>query len=277
MPTKYTEVAGFATYYHYAGPTTLPDVVPDFSRGRAIVFIHGAGSNGHVWHNQVDALAARHSPIALDLPGHGRSAGVEGLKSIADYADFVAAFMDALNLRRAVLAGRSMGGAIAMDLAVRRPERVEALILIATAARFSIPPDRIEALRAVTMGRAPQAFVTDGYAQKTIKEKFEVVREGWMEQIKTDPRVRYTDILACAECDLRDSVVKIQKPTLIIAGAEDQGTTVADAELIKSKITGAKLLVVPDAAHMLANEQPAATNPAIEEFLSGLKQEASAR
>ena len=71
---------------------SLPDVLPDFSRGRKIVLVHGAGSNGHTWHRQVDAFGAKHSPIALDLPGHGRSAGVEGLRTVGDYADFVVNF-----------------------------------------------------------------------------------------------------------------------------------------------------------------------------------------
>jgi len=69
MPTKYTDVRGYATYYFYSGATTLPDVAPDFSRGRKILFVHGAGSNGHTWHRQIDAFGGRHSPIALDLPG----------------------------------------------------------------------------------------------------------------------------------------------------------------------------------------------------------------
>ena len=76
MPTKYTEVKGYATYYYYRGATTLPDVVPDFSRGREILFIHGAGSNGHTWHRQGEAIGKNHSPVVLDLPGHGRSAEV---------------------------------------------------------------------------------------------------------------------------------------------------------------------------------------------------------
>ena len=59
--TKYTDVKGYATYYHYSGATTLPDVVPDFSRGRTIVFVHGAGSNGHTWHRQIEAFGAQHS------------------------------------------------------------------------------------------------------------------------------------------------------------------------------------------------------------------------
>ncbi len=271
MPTKYTHVNGHAILYHYAGMTTLPDVVPDFSRGRKILFIHAAGSNGHSWHNQIDHLAAAHSPLAPDLPGHGRSSGVEGLASVAEYADFAVHLMDILGMKSAVIAGRSMGGAVAMDLATRHPERVEALVLMATAAKFNIGQDRIEGLRAVTMGRAPQAFVTDGYSEKTVKDNFGVIREGWMEQIRTDPRVRYTDVKACSEVDLRDTIGKIDRPTLIMAGADDAITTVKDAELIRDRISGAKLEVIADAAHNLTTERPAEVNAAIEKFLSGLK------
>lgn len=271
MPTKYIDVKGYATYIHYHGATTLPEVIPDFSRGRKIVLIHGAGGNGHRWQRQVDGLAASNSPVAFDLPGHGRSAGVEGLATVQDYADFVVALMDALKMSSAVIAGWSMGGAIAMDLALRYPARAEALVLVATAAKFNLAQDRIDALRAVTMGRAPQSFVTDGYAQKTVKEKFDLVREGWMEQIKTDPRVRYTDILACSKVDLRESVSKIDKPTVIFAGAEDQLIPAAEAELIKSRIRGAQLNVVADAGHMIPVEQAADFNAAIEQFVAGLK------
>jgi 3-oxoadipate enol-lactonase / 4-carboxymuconolactone decarboxylase len=271
MPTKYVEVKGHATYYYYVGQTTLPDVTPDFSRGRKIIFVHAAGSNGHTWHNQVDFLGGKHSPIALDLPGHGRSAGVEGLASIQDYTEFLITFMDALKIRSAVIAGRSMGGAVAMDCSVRYPDRVEALVLIATAAKFNIPAERIEALRAVTMGRAPQAFTTDGYSPKTATTNFDVIREGWMEQIRTDPRVRYGDVKACAEVDLRDAIAEIDKPTLILAGADDQGTTAADAELIKSRIKGARLEVIADAAHAIPTERPREVNEAIEKFLAELR------
>ena len=271
MPTKYTDVNGYATYYYYRGATTLPDVVPDFSRGRKILFIHGAGSNGHTWHRQGEAFGGKHSPIALDLPGHGRSAGVEGLRTVHDYADFVAAFLDALKIKSAVILGHSMGGAIAMDLGLRHSARVDALILSCTAPKFNVTPDRIEGLRAITMGRAPQAFNTDGYSPKTAKENFDVVREGWMEQIKTDPRVRYTDILACSQVDLREAIGKIDKPTLVLAGADDKGTTPADAEFIAGKIRGATCKIVGDAGHYIPRERPTEYNAAIEQFVDGLK------
>ncbi len=270
MPTKYAQVQGCATYYHYVGRTTLPDMTPDFSRGRRIIFLHAAGSNGHSWHNQLDYLGRVHSPIALDMPGHGRSSGVEGLSSAGDYADFTRAFADALGLDSVVLAGRSLGGAIAMEFALRYPTRVEALVLIATAAKFNIPSERVEGLRVVTMGRAPQAFVTDGYSPRTVKENFDVIREGWMEQIKTDPRVRYTDVLACVKADLREPIARIQKPALILAGADDQVTPPSDAEFIRSRIGGARLEVIADGAHNLTTERPSEVNAGIEKFLAQL-------
>jgi pimeloyl-ACP methyl ester carboxylesterase len=271
MPTKYIQVKGYATQIYYRGKTALPDVVPDLSRGRKILLIHGAGSNGHTFHRQVEALGQKHSPVALDLPGHGRSSGVEGLMSVADYADFIAALLNALQVKSTVVLGHSMGGAIAMELALRHPARVDALVLSSTAAKFNLTDERIEALRAVMMGRAPQAFNTDGYSPKTLKENFDVVREGWMEQIKTDPRVRYTDIVACSKVDLRDAISKIDKPTLVLCGADDQGTTVKDAELIVSKIKGAKLEVISDAGHYAPREQPARYVATIAEFLDSLR------
>lgn len=270
MPTKYVEVQDHAIYYYYAGRTTLPDVTPDFSRGRKIVFIHAAGSNGHSWHSQLDQLGAAHSPIALDLPGHGRSSGVEGLKSIQQYSDFMVRFMDALELDSAVIAGRSMGGAIAMDMAARHRGRVQALVLIATAARFNIPAENIAGLKAVMQGRAPQAFQTNGFSPKTVSANFDVVRESWMEQIKTDPRVRYTDLMACSEADLSQAIAAIGQRTLILTGADDQVTTTADAEFIKSKLGQARLEVIAEAAHNLPTEKPREVNAAIEQFLASL-------
>src|SRR3984885_8075764 len=273
MPTqtKYSDVKGYATYYYYSGATTLPDVVPDFSRGRRILFVHGAGSNGHTWHRQIEAFGAQHSPIALDLPGHGRSAGAEGRRTVHDYAGFVAAFFAALKIKSAVILGHSMGGAIAVDLGLRHSARVDSLILGCTAPKFNLTHDRIEGLRAITMGRAPQAFNTDGYSPKTAKENFDVVREGGRKQIKTAPRVRYTDILACSQVDLREAIAKIDKPTLVLAGADDKGTTPADAEFIASKIRGATTKIIADAGHYIPRERPAEYNAAIEQFVSSLK------
>ncbi len=270
MPTKYAQVAGHPTYYYYVGATTTPDVVPDFSRGKTIVFVHASGSNGHNWHHQVDGLGAKHSPIAMDMPGHARSDGVVGFETVPQYTDFLAAFLDALKIKSAVIAGRSLGGTVALDFALRYPDRTQAIIPICAAAKFNIPAERLAALEAVAKGRASQQFNTDGYSPKTVKEKMDVIREGWGEQVKTDPRVRWTDVKACAAADFKAELGKIKKPVLVLAGADDTLATPDDARFIAEHIPGAKLAVIADAAHNLPTEKPAEVNAEIEQFLSQL-------
>jgi pimeloyl-ACP methyl ester carboxylesterase len=206
----------------------------------------------------------------MDMPGHARSDGVTGFETVAQYTDFVAAFLDALKLKSAVIAGRSLGGAVALDFAIRYPDRTQGVIAICTAAKFNIPPDRLAALEAVAKGRASQQFNTDGYAPKTAKENMDVIREGWGEQVKTDPRVRWTDVKACAAADLTAGLSKINKPTLVLAGSDDTTTTPADAQLIADRVKGAKLVKIADAAHNLPTEKPAEVNAAIEQFLAQL-------
>ncbi|MBF6567656.1 MAG: alpha/beta fold hydrolase [Candidatus Binataceae bacterium] len=271
MPTKYWEVSDRAIYLHYAGATTLPGVPPDLSRGRKLLFIHAAGSNGHNWHHQIDHLGRTHSPLAFDFPGHGRSTGTEGLASIREYSDFVVAIADALSLTTFVIAGRAMGSIIALDVAARYPHLVEALVLISATAKLNLSSERLSGLQAVASGRVSQAFTNDGFARATIEKQPDVIRESWMEQIKTDPRVRYTDLLACVQTDLRGDITKVRQPTLLIAGAEDQVTTPADAEFIAGKISGARVRIIADAAHNSPIERPAEVNAAIDNFLAELR------
>jgi pimeloyl-ACP methyl ester carboxylesterase len=195
---------------------------------------------------------------------------VEALPTVQDYSAFTGAFIDALKLDSVVVAGHSMGGAIAMELALRNPEKVKALVLIATAAKFEIPKERIETWRAVTMGRASQPFNNDGYSPKTIAAKPEVIREGWGEQIQTDPRVRWGDMVACSQVDLSDRLSRLDKPALIIAGADDNVTPPADAQFLQSRIKSARLEVVADAGHRLTTERPEVASAAIEKFLDEL-------
>ena len=264
MPTKYVEVDGYAVNYFHTGRTTLPAVVPDVSKGKLLLYLHGAGSNGHFGHKLLDMLSAKHSPLSLDYPGHGRSSGTESLKSVTAYSDLVHAFWKKLGLRPAVLIGHSMGGAIAMDLALRRPEMVDGLILTCTAAKFNIPDERLNTWRQVMQGRVGQPFTKDACSPAT---PMNLVQEGWMEQIKTDPRVRYFDLAACREVDLTAKLGEIRKPTLVLAGQDDMSTPVAQSELLRDRIPGATLSVVPQAGHWLPIEKPQEACDAMLAFL----------
>jgi len=248
--------------FEQAGP---PDGFP-------ILLLHGWPDAPRSWNEFSKRLHAEgFRTIAFDHRGHGRGLRPLVPFRLVDCAADCAGILRTLKLAPALIVGYSMGGAIAMDLGLRHSGRADALILSCTAPKFNLTPDRIEALRAITMGRAPQAFNTDGYSPKTARENFDVVREGWMEQIKTDPRVRYTDILACSQVDLRDAIAKIDKPTLVIAGADDKGTTPADAEFIAGKIRGATARIIADAGHYIPRERPAEYNAAIKQFVSSLK------
>jgi pimeloyl-ACP methyl ester carboxylesterase len=270
MVSKYVEVNGQAINYYYVGPTTAPDVPPPLSRGVPIIFIHASGQNGHSFHYQLEALGAAHSPIALDLPGHGRSDGVHGCDSVNEYAGWIAGFMDALGLPTALIAGRSIGGTITLEFALRYPDRTRAIVAMAAAARFNLPPELIGGAEAILKGRALPQKSNAGFAARTIAENPEVIEETWREQLKTDPRVRYYDLMACTRADLREELHKIACPALVMTGQEDTITTPADAQFIADRIAGARLVIVPDASHNLTVEQPARVNAEIERLLAQL-------
>ncbi|HVO27091.1 MAG TPA: alpha/beta hydrolase [Candidatus Margulisiibacteriota bacterium] len=267
MPTKYVTVDGTAVNYFHTGPTTLPGVVPDLNMGELLLCLHGAGSNGNSWWRQLGAFADSHSPLAFDFPGHGRSGGTESLKSIEAYRDCLATFMDALRLRPAVLIGRSMGGAIAMAHALAHPERVRGLVLVATAAHFELAQTTLDTWKNVMLGRAQQPFSTEAFSPKT---EFAVMREMWMEQVKTDPRVRYFDLVACNQFDIRARLGDLTVPTLIVAGRDDTMTPLQQSEVLHDGIQGSKLVVIDDAGHTVPNEKPEEFNSALRDFLSTL-------
>ena len=267
MPSKYVTVGGTAVHYLHSGPTTLPDVVPALDRGQLFLLVHAAGSNAGMWRRQVEGLGRAQSVVAPDLPGHGRSTGLEGLASIDAYADFLVTFASALALRRLVLVGRSMGGAIGMAIAARRPELLAGLVLVCTAARFTFRPEQLAAVHDVARGRLPQQFGTETFSPAT---GMEVMREAWMEQVKTDPRVRWTDLLACQDFDGSPLLGRIRTPTLVLAGADDQVTPVACAEELVRGIAGARLEVIAHAGHQAPLEQADAFGAIIARFAAEL-------
>lgn len=267
MPHKYVSVDGTAVHYLHTGPTTLPDVPPALDRGRVFLFVHGAGSNAGMWRRQLDGLAPRHSVLAPDLPGHGRSSGVEGLPTIEAYTDFLTHFADVVCPRPFVLVGRSMGGAVAAAFAARHPARLAGLVLTCTATRFQISPDGIRTAYDVVRGRLPQQFTTETFSAGT---GMDLMREAWMEQVKTDPRVRHGDLLACQAFDGRPVLSQIRTPTLVVAGADDQVTPVVAAEQLAHAIAGARLHVLEHAGHQAPLEQSERYNTLLASFAENL-------
>ena len=266
--TKYVTVEGNALHYLHTGPTTLPDVCPALDRGRLFVLVHAAGSNAGMWRRQLAGLGAEHSALAFDLPGHGRSSGVEGLPTVEAYADVLEASIAALGLRPFVLVGRSMGGAVAQVLAARCPERLVGLVIVCSALRFALSDESVATLRDVVRGRIPQQFTTETFSPST---SLELMKEAWTEQVKTDPRVRYGDLLASRAFDGQPLAGRIRTPTLVVAGADDGVTPVAQAEELARGIAGARLEVIPQAGHQVPLEQSDAFNRLLVAFAESLR------
>jgi pimeloyl-ACP methyl ester carboxylesterase len=267
MFRKYFEIDGHVLNVFHGGGSTLPGVAPDLSRGQCLVFVHGAGSNGGVWHRQISTFARNHSPIAFDLPGHGRSSGTEALASVAAYAEITLHLLDRLGVKRSILVGSSMGASIALDLALRAPERVEALVLMSCAAKISLSSKTIENWRQVMMGRTPQPFTPDGYGDDV---PFEILREGWEHQVKTDPRVRYFDLVAANGLDFRPRLAEIRTPSLVIGGSKDPIAPPAACGALAAAIAGAKHVEIEGAGHYLYREKPEELHAAIDTFLNSL-------
>lgn len=267
MPTKYAHVDGTAVHYAHSGAGSLPGVAPDLGRGELLLFLHDAGGNAGVWQTQVDAFGRDHSAVAFDFPGHGRSGGTESLGSIEAHAGFLGALSDVLELRPAVLVGHGMGAAVAIEAAARVPERVRALVLVGATARFEVSAETLQTWENVMRGRSPQPFTTEAFSPKT---DFAVMRQAWTEQVKTDPRVRYFDLVAWSKYDALPHLDAIRVPTLVLVGKDDAITPPAQATQLQQAIEGATLVIIEGAGHSLPLEKPAELIEAITLTMSDL-------
>ena len=103
----------------------------------AAVLLHRAGGSSRDWHSLFESLGAERCLVAPDLPGHGRSPG-PGLTSIDQMADLTALLLERLELGPVVAIGHSMGGAVALTLALNHPDRVSKLLLFASGAKLRV-------------------------------------------------------------------------------------------------------------------------------------------
>ena len=242
MPTL--TVAGERAYY--AHRRSLPEERPP------VVFVHGAGGTHRHWLYQVRDLPGAQT-YTLDLPGHGRSGG-PGKDSIAVYADWLIAFLDAAGLGRVILVGHSMGGAICLDTALRYPARVAGLGLVATGARLRVAPAILEGLQ--SQPEDAVRLINDlAFGPEAPPE---LVRLGRRQMAATPPEVIYGDFLACDRFDARERLGGLALPAAVVCGTQDRLTPPRYAVYLRDHIAGASLHLVEGTGHMVMIEQPAA-------------------
>jgi pimeloyl-ACP methyl ester carboxylesterase len=237
------------------------------------VFIHGAGSNAGFWHEQQTAFPGAHF---LTLPGHfdphTREVAGEGMSTIEEYASWVENYVREARLDRVVLNGHSMGGAIALTLALRKPNWLCGLVLTGTGARLRVDPQLLELLRG-DYSAAIDFIIAHSFANSneppTYAQKARL--NGTRRQLERTPQsVTLADYEACDRFDVMARLGEIAVPSLSIVGALDEMTPPGYSEYLAARIPGAWLVVVGDVGHMLPLEQSRRYNAALAEFVSSL-------
>jgi len=228
-----------------------------------VVLIHGAGGSHLSWPHEI----RRHPNLrifTIDLPGHGKSGG-HGLQSIDAYADSVLDWMESIGLHRAVFAGHSMGGAIALTLAKKAPEHVLGNVLVSTGAKLKVHPSILENTEtSQTLPAAISAIISKSFGRNTDTRLVELTQKRLME---TRPSVLHGDFIACDGFNMMTSLPSIRTPTLVICGENDQLTPLRYSQYLSDNIQGAVLNVIPNSGHMVMLEQTISVLEVLTHFL----------
>jgi pimeloyl-ACP methyl ester carboxylesterase len=225
-----------------------------------MVLIHGAAGSRLDWPLPLRKLGA----VVPDLNGHGKSSG-EGRETIGEYADDMAALLDGLDIESAFVCGQSMGGAIALMMALEHPERVRGLILIASGARLRVHPDILTQAR-----RNPAAVADILFKWLWSGETDEAMREkGKAAFMAQKPEVIARDYLACDAYDVRDRLGNVRAPSLVLCGTADVMAPPKYSEALAAGIPDATLRLFDGAGHNLHLERPVEVAAAMSGWMSG--------
>ncbi|GAB3839740.1 alpha/beta fold hydrolase [Dactylosporangium cerinum] len=263
MGTGHIEVTDGTLYYEAAGD------------GPAVVLLHGGLLDCRMWDDQFELLAGTHRVIRLDARSHGRSSTATG-----DFRhdDDLAAVLDTLGVDRAALVGLSMGGRIAFDFAVSRPERVWALCAAATGISGMTFTDPYILDHNQEIGRAAQERDTAGFVEAFLR--------AWVDgphrtpqDVAASVRVRCADMAAnnaalhataqgrMLERDALHRLGEVTAPSLLVIGDADSSDIVDVTQRAVRDVAGARRVEIPGAGHMVNLEQPDAFNAALLPFL----------
>ena len=245
-------------YYHYSHEGDNGSL--------SVILIHGAGGTHLHWPAQIRRLPG-YRMYTIDLPGHGKSNG-RGSQTIDDYCQSILRWMEEIQILRAVIIGHSMGGAIAITMALNYPEHVVALGLVGSGSRLRVAPVILDnASSPTTFPIAIKAIMERAFSHHTDPRLRELAAQK-METTRSS--VLHGDFQACNAFDRMDSIRKIRFPTLVICGQDDQLTPVRYSQYLADQIPKAQLRIFPEAGHMVMLEKPNAVATELSAFLATL-------
>ena len=245
-------------------------------QGRPVVLSHALGMDAHLWDRLAESLAAHGCEVLrYDHRGHGRSSAPGGPYAMDDLVEDAARLVREWGRGPVVWVGLSLGGMVGQGLAIRHPELVQALVAANTTSHYpeagrALWRQRIDAVR---QGGLPAIadMVMGRYFHEAFRAQHpEVEARSRATLLRCDPSAYMACCEAIAALDWRDGLARIACPTLVIAGAKDQGTPVEMAEALAQAVPGARLAVIGDASHISVLEQPADFERLVREFIDAL-------
>lgn len=247
-------------------------------QGIPLLLIHGFPLNNRMWEPQIRSLSNQARVLAPDLRGHGDSEPIEGPYSMGMLADDCVSLLDALDIEQpAVVCGLSMGGYITLAFYRRHPDRVRGLILAATRAGADSPEGKANRDKAIAQAKEEgtaaiaSSMLPKMLAPKTYESKPDLVEQ--VENIMTSTSV--PGIVGALEGmkqrpDSTPMLGKIDVPTLILHGEDDQLIPAQEAQEMHTAIADSSLNLISNAGHLLNLEQPEKFNQIIREFMENL-------
>ena len=246
----------------------------DSGIGRPVVLIHGYPFNRSLWNEQIAALSSSYRVIAPDLRGFGESESAPGTATMNVMAQDVALLLNHLGIARAAIGGLSMGGYVALAFYKQLPSRVRTLVLADTRAEADTEEGKQtraqQAEKALNEGMAgiADAMLPKLLTPETVSKRPEVVKSVRDMMLKTKPEGAAAALHGMAERDDQTALLaKITVPALVMVGAEDAITPVADSEKMHAAIPGSRLVVIENAGHVSNLERSEQFNDALLSFL----------
>ena len=237
-----------------------------------LVLIHGAGDSSAVWEKQTSYFSRNHRVLAVDLPGHGARVRERGMDRHEKNAEEVCRIMDQQGVSKAVVAGHSMGGAVALTMALEHPQRLAGLVLVATGARMKMRPDFLEQARqtAEMYGSEVPSSTHIIPIEQMVYPAIPADVVLWLKDRigGASAQATYADFLANNHFDVMNRLGEIRVPTLVISGSEDRMAPRKFAEFLANGIPGARLEILDPCGHYPQAEQEEAFNRALETFLA---------
>jgi pimeloyl-ACP methyl ester carboxylesterase len=262
LPVEHVDVDGMRIAYACAGS------------GPPLVMLHGAPSDSRIWQWMLPDLSRDHTVLAWDAPGFGESSDIDDSWRAPQFADALAAFIDTLGLEQPHLVGHSFGTMVALSLFQRHPAVPASLVLVGGYAGWagSLPPDEVARRLEMFLGMAelgdgfdPKAY--PGLFSDLIPADREAALATMMRESIRPATIRAAGYIG-AETDLRPVLPTVDVPTLILHGAADARSPLANAEALHTAVPASQLVVLPNLGHACVVEDPEACAAEIRRFVT---------